>query len=908
MEAAGLLLRLLALLVAARCAAELAERLRLPAVLVEISAGVALGPSLLGFIGHDESLKFLGELGAIFLLLEVGLHMDLADLRRVGRSALSVAVVGVAVPMVGGFFAMRALGVDGQVALFLAAGITATSVGITARVFADMRSLASSEAQTVLGAAVADDVIGLLILTVVTRLSVTGNVEVTGVIRVAAIGLGFVIVATLVGAWLAPLIFDRLIGKARTEGTLLGGGVAFTLAFAGLAAISGLAAIVGAFVAGVSLGRIQDRDDLSRRLAPVSHLFVPVFFLLIGAEARASALADPQALLIVGVLGVVAVLSKVVAGLAVKRGSADRLLVGIGMIPRGEVGVVFATLGLASGVLNARAHASLLLVVLATTMVAPPWLRRRIEKSRRVAFERAVESAPPEGWLIVEDDEVELRAEPPGGLAASIGLDAAFLCRERRPGPRLLDWLTRAPAESPRWDDDLRHRFLTLLRGGNPRSWRLLDVTGVLRLLLPDIDAALRKRQQDPFDLDPAGALRWDELEALNELVHNTGDPAARLWSVVDQDVVLVAALARSAFRGRDAAASARKLAETIGLEPRQAEEVEFLVTERALLTAAATRMSMGREEAVLELAAHVGIRPRADALYLLAAATTTDPTARDALDELYGLITSAIAHPELTGAATSDLVEAKKQAAVAALSRIPETVARRLLDDAPRRYLLVHDPQTIARHARMLDPLPVRDEVRIHADPDLEKGEWTAHVVTLDKPGVLAAITRAFSTCDIPIAEAWISTWANGAVVDSFRVAAPRDVDFGAVRDTVKGLLAGGESNGGPVAIAGALEIDNIASPWHTIVEIRAKDRKGLLHRVAEAFARAGLQIQHATVRTDGDVAVDTFLVTNANGHKLGPDGETDLQLAFEGKPLRRWSTKRLRRRLAIGPKAGQG
>lgn len=865
----------------------------MPAVLVEISAGVMLGPSLLGIIGHDESLKFLGELGAIFLLLEVGLHMDLADLRRVGGSAMSVAVVGVVAPMVGGFAAMRALGIDGQVALFLAAGITATSVGITARVFADMRSLASREAQTVLGAAVADDVIGLLILTIVTRLSTTGSVEIGGIIRIAAIGLGFVVAATAVGAWLAPLIFDRLLGRARTEGTLLGGGVAFTLAYAGLAAVAGLAAIVGAFVAGVSLGRIGDRDDLSRRLAPVGHLFVPVFFLLIGAEARVGELGDPRALMIIAVLGLVAVFGKLVAGAAVRRGTADRLLVGIGMVPRGEVGVVFATLGLASGVLGAREHTALLFVVLATTMAAPPWLRRRIERTRRAAQTGAVESTPQEGWLIVDGD-IELRAEPPPGLAPLLGLDAALLCTQRRPGPRLLDWLTRAPAESPRWDEELRNKFLQLLREGNPRSWRLLDVTGLLRLLLPDIDAALRKRQQDPFDLDPSGALRWDELEALNDFVRSD-DPAGRLWPSVDQDVVLVAALARSANRGRDAAESARRLAHAIGLEDEQAAEVRFLVAERELLPAAASRLSMGREEAVLELAAHIASRSRADALYLLAVAGTTEPTARDALDEMYVLIASALAHPELTGTAASDLVEARKQEAVRALPRIPDPVARRLIDAAPRRYLLAHNPETIARHGRMLDPLPARNEVRIHADPDLERGEWAVHVVTLDKHGALAAIARAFADCGIPIVEAWISTWTNGAAVDVFRVTAPRDVDFGAVRERATALLAGAERNGGPAAIAGTLTIDNVASPWHTIVEVRATDRTGLLHRVAAALARAGIQIHYATACTRDGVAVDTFLVTGPDAHKLSPDGEKALRLAFEGKPLGRWTPRRL-------------
>jgi Kef-type K+ transport system membrane component KefB/glycine cleavage system regulatory protein len=894
-EAASLLLRLLALLVAARCAAELAERLRLPAVLVEISAGVMLGPSLLGWIGHDESLKFLGELGAIFLLLEVGLHMDLADLRRVGGSAMSVAVVGVVVPMAGGFVAMRALGIDGQVALFLAAGITATSVGITARVFADMRSLASREAQTVLGAAVADDVIGLLILTVVTRLSTTGSIEISGVLQVAAIGIGFVVAATALGAWLAPLVFDRLVGRARTEGTLLGGGVAFTLAFAGLAAVAGLAAIVGAFVAGLSLGRIKERDDLSRRLAPVGHLFVPVFFLLIGAEAQVGALADPKALALIAALGVVAVIGKIVAGAAVRRGTADRLLIGIGMLPRGEVGVVFATLGLTSGVLGAREHAALLFVVLATTMAAPPALRWRIERTRRAAHASAVEDAPPEGWLDI-GDEVELRAEPPPSLAPLLGLDAALACAQRRPGPRLLDWLTRAPASSPQWDEELRTKFLQLLRDGNPRSWRLLDVTGLLRVLLPDIDEALRKRQQDPFDLDPSGALRWDEVEAVNDFVRSD-DPAARLWPAMDQDVALVAALARSAYRGREAAASARRLAQTIGLRTDQAAEVEFLVADRDLLPAAAARLSMGREETVLELAAHVGNRSRADALYLLAVAGTRDPTARDGMDELWALITSALVHPELTGVAASGVVEARKEEVVRALPRIPAPEARRLLDAAPRRYLLAHDPETIARHGRMLDPLPTRNEVRLHADPDLERSEWKVHVVTLDKPGTLAAIARAFAVCGIPILEASVSTWTNGAAVDVFRVAAGSDVDFGAVRDAATSLLTGGSNNGGPSAIAGTLSVDNAASPWHTIVEVRAADRDGLLHRVAEAFSRAGIQIHHATARTDEGVAVDWFLVTGPDGHKLSADGENALRLVFDGKSPGRWPSRRLRR-----------
>ena len=882
-----LLFRLLALLLAARLAAELAERLRMPAVLVEITAGVLLGPSLLGFVGDQESLHFLGELGAIFLLLEVGIHMDLGDLRRVGRSATQVALIGIAAPMAVALVALRSIGVDPQVALFLAAGITATSVGITARVFADLRALATTEAQTVLGAAVADDVIGLLILTVVVRLAAGGSVEIGSIVLIGVTGIAFVGVATALGAWLAPLLFDRVVARARTQGTLIGAAVAFTLAFAGLASAAKLAPIVGAFVAGIALGRIKETEDLRERLAPVTHLFVPVFFLLIGAEARVGALADGRTLVIVVILGVIGIAGKLVAGVGASRGTADRLVIGIGMIPRGEVGVVFATLGLSSGVLGAREHAALLFVVLATTVIAPPWLRRRVERGRRAAFDREWADEPKDGWLEVTDGEVELRAEPPPALAPAIGLEVALLCTQRRAGPALLDWLGKAQVDEPRWDDDLRRRFFDVLRDGNARSWRLLDITGLLQRLLPDIDTAMRRRKADPFDLDPSGAMRWREVEAVNDAVRT--DPVlARMWTTLDQDAVLVAALTRSAFRGDDATAAARRVAATLGLDMDRVETVEWLHRERDLLPAAAGRVSMGREESILEIAAHVGSKPRLDALYLLAAATVTDPTRREALRELHELTAGAVLHPEVSGYAGLDVAQARKQEA---LDAIRDPAAAKVLASAPRRYLLAHPPASIARHARMLDTPLAKGEVRLHADPDLDKGEWAVHVITHDRPGALAAIARAFARCDIPIVKAWVSTWTNGVLVDVFRATAGRDADWGALRAAIAGSLAGADSNGGPSrAIEGSLELDNVASPWHTIVEVRAHGGTGVLYRVADAFTRAGVVIHVATVETCNGVAVDTFLVTDARGHKLDAPQAQRLHLAFDGKPLKRF------------------
>jgi Kef-type K+ transport system membrane component KefB/predicted amino acid-binding ACT domain protein len=899
LDAGTFLLHLALLFVVARVAAEAAERVKVPAVLAEIAAGIVLGPSLFNVVPKGESLHFLGELGAIFLLMEVGLHMDLRELLGVGRSAMQVAWIGVIVPFAAGFVAMRALGLTAPVALFLAAGITATSVGITARVFADMRMLASNEAQTVLGAAVADDVIGLMILTVVTRVATGGSVSVTSIAAVTAVGLLFVGGATGVGSWLAPILFGRFIGKSRIEGTLVAAAVAFTLAFAGLASAARLAPIVGAFVAGVALGRTPQRDELRRRMAPVGHLFVPVFFLLIGAEAHIQSLASGRILAIAGVLGAIAVAGKVASGLGAPRRRADRLLIGLGMIPRGEVGLVFATLGLSSGALDASEHATLLLVVLVTTIIAPPLLRVRIERGRRAARERAATEMPRDGWLAVEGGEVELVGDPAPSLAPVIGLEAARMCSSVRPGRHLLDWLQASADDDVVWDQSLRRLFFDLLRESDARSWRFLEVTGLLQHLLP-LDATTRRQKRDPFDLDPIAALHWEEVEALRRLTMDERTRADVLWSDLDQDVVYLAAFVRSAFDD-GAGNAARTIAQTMGLDPEQEELVVFLSEERALLPAIATRMTLGNEERVLELAVHIGDRKRSDALYLLALAGEEDPTVREALTELHTLVNAALADAAVTGSDTSGIVEQRK---AEALRLLPPTVGadvRRLVDAAPRRYLLAHTPAEIARHLPLFEPPLTRNEVRLRAEPDLPRQEWTLFIATLDRPGALAALTGAFAKRGVPILEASISSWPNGFVVDVFRVAAPPDADWDALREEASTALKHTNGNGKTrEPIEGRLTFDNVASPWHTIVEIRAHDRAGLLARVAEVFSRSRAQIHHATVETVDGVAVDSFLVSGPDGHKLSDRDMDTIRRAFEGKNGGRWGRRSQRKEAA--------
>src|SRR3954462_1388394 len=204
MDVTEVLLHILVVLLAAKLAAEAAERISVPPVLGEIVVGIVIGPSMLGLVGSDEVLRVLGELGVILLLLQVGLEMDLGELRSVGRASLTVATVGVVVPFAGGIGASYAFGVDGNEALFIGAALTATSVGITARVFGDLRALASVEARTVLGAAVADDVMGLVILTVVVRIVEVGSVSVGTVAWVVIVAAGFLTVSSIAGVRLAP--------------------------------------------------------------------------------------------------------------------------------------------------------------------------------------------------------------------------------------------------------------------------------------------------------------------------------------------------------------------------------------------------------------------------------------------------------------------------------------------------------------------------------------------------------------------------------------------------------------------------------------------------------------------------------------------------------------------------------
>jgi Kef-type K+ transport system membrane component KefB len=387
----SLFLVLATMLVAAKLLGELAERIGQPAVLGELVAGVLLGGSVLGVVPAGgtaaEVVHVFAELGVVLLLFEIGLETDLREMFRVGTASLSVATVGVILPFVLGFvyWAYVPHAVSGGItdlttaAVFVGATLTATSVGITARVLSDLSRMNTQEARIIIGAAVIDDVIGLVILTVVSGMAAGASVSAFGILRISAVAVGFLVIAVLVGRFAVPRLFD-LVVRMRVRYVLLVFAFAFALGLSAVAAVAGSALIIGAFAAGIILSGTNQFDTIEREVRPVASIFAPIFFVSVGASVNLRLLDPTQEgsaglLGIAGALIVLAIAGKIAAGWAAPWVPFRRIVVGVGMVPRGEVGLIFADIGRRSGVLNEAVFGAVLLMIMVTTFVAPPALK-----------------------------------------------------------------------------------------------------------------------------------------------------------------------------------------------------------------------------------------------------------------------------------------------------------------------------------------------------------------------------------------------------------------------------------------------------------------------------------------------------------------------------------------------------
>ena len=428
---AGVLLSLVIIYFASKLGGEICARINLPPVLGELVGGVLVGISAFRllifpeggsvaedsliisflqntaglspesassvFASQSEVIDLLAELGVIILLFEIGLESDLKELIRVGPIAAVVAVVGVVAPFVAGTAGLVYIfGTPVVPAVFAGAALTATSIGITAKVLAELGQLGSEEGQIIIGAAVLDDILGIVVLAVVASLVKTGEIQVNNIIYLVISAGVFLIGAILIGRLISPL-FVGLVNEMKTRGQVLLTGLTFAFALSYIATVIHLEGILGAFAAGLILAETEKRKELEEQVIPVADILVPIFFVTVGAKTDLSVLnpavpSNREGLIIATFLILVAILGKVITGFTVVgQPDLNKLAIGVGMIPRGEVGLVFAGVGAASGALSEATEAAIIVMVITTTFVAPPLLRLVFEEKETEAIAQQVD-------------------------------------------------------------------------------------------------------------------------------------------------------------------------------------------------------------------------------------------------------------------------------------------------------------------------------------------------------------------------------------------------------------------------------------------------------------------------------------------------------------------------------------
>ena len=379
--AADILLSLFVVFVAARIGDELAQRMRMPGVVGEIVAGALLGPSLLSWVHPGVVLDALAEVGVVFLLFAVGLETRLVDLKRVGLIAFMVGTLGVIVPFGGASLWAHLEGFAWNKSMFIAAAFVATSAGITARVLQEMHALQRREAHVILAAAVIDDILAMLLLGVVVSTQGSGVADPVHLLIVVAEAVGFVVVV----GWLGTRVARRRsawLERPRMTMSALSIVLALCLGLAWLSTRFGLAAIIGAFLAGLIASETDQRAQLEHQMKPLLTLLTPFFFVMTGVKLDVRVFLNPDALIMLSIATLLAVVTKWLGAYlgSLKLGHRSAMAVGIGMVPRGEVGVVVASLGLAAGVFSAEVYAVIVAMSLLTSILTPPllgWMLRR---------------------------------------------------------------------------------------------------------------------------------------------------------------------------------------------------------------------------------------------------------------------------------------------------------------------------------------------------------------------------------------------------------------------------------------------------------------------------------------------------------------------------------------------------
>lgn len=359
----------------AKLLGEIFERFKQSAVIGEILAGVILGPQVFNLIGTSEIFPVLAQIGAIILLFTVGLQTKVEDIMTVGRTSLIVAFLGVIFPFIFGYLYILIIDHTTVEAMFIGAAMVATSVGITARVFADLGILDTKIARVILGAAVIDDVIGLVVLAIVTGLG-KGALSFVKIGLISLEAVGFIAFLIIIGRKVVHRMIPR-VASFRTRDAVFSLAILFCLFLSAVASYIDLAAIVGAFLAGMVLSGLNFEYNLSIKTESLYNFLVPFFFVILGSWIDLSIFAKPALLWAALIITLFAILGKLIGcGLgALNLGKKDALMVGFGMVPRGEVGMIIASIGLSMKVITSDLYTVIIFMVMATTLITPPILR-----------------------------------------------------------------------------------------------------------------------------------------------------------------------------------------------------------------------------------------------------------------------------------------------------------------------------------------------------------------------------------------------------------------------------------------------------------------------------------------------------------------------------------------------------
>ncbi len=392
METHTFFLQLLTILVSARLFAEIAVRLGAPAVIGELTAGIILGPSLLGWIQPNEIIRYLAEIGILLLLFEVGLDTDMRKLMNTGRSSAIVALGGFIIPFVLGYLlASLAFGLSTLVSLFIGGALTATSIGITLRVLSDLGQRNSREGQIVLGAAVLDDVLGVVLLALLYEFSIAGGISLANTGKVLAFITLFFLLAPI-AAKLISVLIKHVDDASDLPGLIPTAMVSLVLLFAWLAHKMGAPELLGGFAAGLALSRrfflpfgiaLHTETEFSQRIEaqmrPIIQLFTPIFFVMVGLSLNLQEVDWSSAFIwaFSFLFLLVAIIGKFSGALLTAEPIRRRIAIGVAMVPRGEVGLIFAELGRTSGIFDNNIYAGMIMVIALTTLL-PPFLLKGI--------------------------------------------------------------------------------------------------------------------------------------------------------------------------------------------------------------------------------------------------------------------------------------------------------------------------------------------------------------------------------------------------------------------------------------------------------------------------------------------------------------------------------------------------